>query len=77
MLENEVYEYSYVMEKLADEFEDYEFAVNCRGNLVNLRHIVKIKGYDIHMDNGQILALSQKRVAKFKEKMNEFIHHHV
>ncbi len=77
VLENEVYEYSYVMEKLADELEDYGFSVNCRGNLVNLRHILKIKGYDIYMDNGQILALSQKRVAEFKEKMNEFIHNHV
>ena len=77
VLENMVYEYSYVMEKLADELEDYGFAVNCRGNLVNLRHISKIKGYDIYMDNGQILALSQKRVAEFKEKMNEFIHSYV
>ena len=68
MLENEVYEYSYVMEKLADELEDYEFAVNCRGNLVNLRHIVKIKGYDIHMDNGQILALSQKGLLSLRKK---------
>lgn len=77
VLENAVYEYSYVMEKLVGELEDYGFAVNCRGNLVNLRHISKIKGYDIYMDNGQILALSQKRVAEFKEKMNEFIHNHV
>lgn len=77
VLENEVYEYSYVMEKLTGELENYGFAVNCRGNLVNLRHIMKIKGYDIYMDNGQILALSQKRVAGFKEKMNEFIHNHV
>ena len=77
VLENTVYEYSYVMEKLTGELENYGFAVNCRGNLVNLRHISKIKGYDIHMDNGQILALSQKRVVRFKEKMNEFIHSHV
>ena len=77
VLENTVYEYSYVMEKLAGELDSYGFAVNCRGSLVNLRHISKIKGYDIHMDNGQILALSQKRVAGFKEKMNEFIHSHV
>ena len=77
VLTNEVYEYAYVMEKLAGELEEYGFVVNCRGNLVNLRHIVKIKGYDIYMDNGQILALSQKRVVRFKEKMNEFIHNHV
>ncbi len=63
VLEKTAYEYSYVMEKLAGELEGYGFAVNCRGNLVNLRHISKIKGYDIYMDNGQILALSQKRVA--------------
>lgn len=77
VLENTIYEYSYVMEKLVGELEDYGFAVNCRGNLVNLRHISKIKGYDIYMDNGQILALSQKRIGEFKEKMNEFIHSHV
>jgi len=77
VLENTVYEYSYVMEKLAGELEDYGFVINCRGNLVNLRHISKIKGYDIYMDNGRILALSQKRVAEFKEKMNEYIHSHV
>lgn len=74
VLSNEVYECSYVMEKLAAELENYGFAVNCRGNLVNLRHVMKIKGYDIYMDNGEILALSQKRVVRFKEKMNEFIH---
>lgn len=52
VLENTVYEYSAVMEKLVDDLEDYGFAVNCRGNLVNLRHISKIKGYNIYMDNG-------------------------
>ena len=77
VLKETVYEYSYVMEKLVDELKDYGFVVNCRGSLVNLRHISKIKGYNIYMDNGQILALSQKRVAQFKEEMNEFIHRHV
>lgn len=68
MLENAVYECTYVIEQLADELADYGFAVNCRGNLVNLRHISKIKGYDIHMDNGQILALSQKGLLSLKKK---------
>ena len=77
VLENEVYEYPGVMKKLIEEMEDYGFAVNCRGNLVNLRHIKKIRGYDIYMDNGKILALSQKRVMEFKEKVNSFIHDHI
>lgn len=73
----ETYEYSYVMEKLVEELEGHGFAVSRRGMLVNLRHISKIKGYELYMDNGRVLSLSQKRVAEFKEKMNEFIHAHV
>ena len=73
----ETYEYSYVMEKLVEELEGHGFAVNRRGMLVNLRHISKIKGYELYMDSGRVLSLSQKRVAEFKEKMNEFIHAHV
>jgi DNA-binding LytR/AlgR family response regulator len=74
VLENETYEYSYIMERLIAELNDFGFGVNCRGFLVNLRHIVKIKGYKIYLDNGKILQLSQKRAAKFKETMNDFIH---
>lgn len=73
----ETYEYSYVMEKLVEELEGHGFAVNRRGMLVNLRYISKIKGYELYMDSGRVLSLSQKRVAEFKEKMNEFIHTHV
>lgn len=69
-----VYEFSYVMEKLVDELKNLGFGVNCRGCLVNLYHIVKIKGYSIHMDNGIVLRLSQKRVSKFKELLNNFLH---
>lgn len=71
------YEFFYVMKNLISELEVYGFAVNCRGILVNLRHIVKIKGYNIHLDNGKVLALSQKRAVEFKEKMNQFIHNNI
>lgn len=77
VLKNMVYEYPGVMKKLIEEVEDDGFAVNCRGFLVNIRHIKKIRGYNIYMDNGKILALSQKRVMEFKEKVNSFIHEHI
>lgn len=77
IMENKIYEYPCVMEKLSKELEEYGFAINCRGNLVNLRHVVKIKGYEVHMDNGYVLSLSQKRVAAFKEKMNTFLHNNI
>lgn len=75
VLKDAVYEYSYVMGKLIDELADDGFAVNCRGCLVNLRHIVKLRGYEVHMDNGRVLPLSQKRVVGFKQIMNDYIHH--
>lgn len=77
ILAEEAYEFSYVMKKLVAELEIYGFMISSRGNLVNLRHIVKIKGYDIYLDNGKILNLSQKRAVEFKEKMNMFIHNNI
>ncbi len=77
ILANEEYEFSYVMKKLVAELEIYGFMINSRGNLVNLRHIVKIKGYIIYLDNGKVLNLSQKRAVEFKEKMNMFIHNNI
>ena len=77
VLQNERYEYSYVMERLAEEIKPYNFVMNCRGVLVNLQHIIRIRGYEIYMDNGEVLPLSQKRAKQFKERMNEFIHNRV
>ncbi|MCH5280078.1 MAG: response regulator transcription factor [Lachnospiraceae bacterium] len=63
-----------VIDKLAKELKEEGFAVNCRGQLVNLRHVTKLKGYDLYLDNGKTLPLSQKRVAEFKKLMNDFLH---
>ena len=71
---NDSYEFSYVMEKLTNELREFGFEVNCRGMLVNMRHIRKVKGYLLHMDNGQEISLSQKRKADFVKKMNVFMH---
>ena len=68
------YEFTYVMDSLVDELKDFGFAVNCRGCLVNFHHVVKIKGYNVYMDNGMVLPLAQKRVIKFREMLNDFLH---
>lgn len=73
--QNGCYEFSYTMEKLTEELKDFGFEVNCRGMLVNIRHIRKVKGYSLYMDNGQELALSQKRKADFVKKINVFMNH--
>lgn len=74
VLEERTYKCSYVMEKLAKELGSYGFYTNCRGQLVNLRYISKIKGYDIYLYSGEKLRLSQKRAVEFKKIMNDFLH---
>ena len=73
VLENEIYEYECAFESIVKEFEKLDFAVNCRGNLVNLRHVVKIKGYKVFLDNGKELAISQRRIADFRMILNNFL----
>lgn len=68
------FEFSYVMKKLTEELKEFGFEVNCRGMLVNMRHIRKVKGYSLYMDNGKELVLSQKRKAVFIKQMNMFMH---
>ena len=65
------YEYDCIFEKLVEELQPYDFVVNCRGNLVNLRHIEKIKGFIIYMDNGKELQIAQRRSNDFREEVNK------
>ena len=67
------YEYDCIFEKLVEELQPYDFVVNCRGNLVNLRHIEKIKGFTIYLDNGKELQIAQKRSSDFREEVNKFL----
>lgn len=73
VLLDEIYECECVFERLAEELKPYDFVVNCRGNLVNLVHVQKIKGYILYLDNGKELAIAQKRVVEFRVQMNEFL----
>lgn len=71
---NMTYEYSDTMSALEVRMCPYGFEISCQGILVSLRNVAKIKGYEIILKNGSIVPLSQKRVAQFKNKLNEYIH---
>lgn len=73
VLSDETYECECVFEKLVEELQQYDFVVNCRGNLVNLCHVEKIKGFSLYLDNGKELQIAQKRIVDFRTKMNEFL----
>lgn len=71
---NQIYVYSETMKALEKRMNPLGFETSCRGLLINIEKIMKIKGYTILMSNGKKLPLSQRRVLEFKERMNEFIH---
>lgn len=73
VLTDETYECECVFEKLVEELKQYDFVVNCRGILVNLIHVQRIKGYALYMDNGDKLTIAQKRIVDFRTQMNEFL----
>ena len=73
VLTDEIYECECVFERLAEELKPYDFVVNCRGNLVNLMHVQRIKGHIVYLDNGKELVIAQKRVVEFRTQLNEFL----
>lgn len=72
VLNTGLYEYNCTLEQLADEMQNYGFAVNCRGYLVNLLHVVRVSRHAIYMDNGQELPVSQKRMAEFRGQLQQY-----
>lgn len=72
--DQEEYIYPEAMHKLQDRIKTLGFETCCRGILVNLERIKKIKGYNIILDDGSNVPLSQRRVAQFKERINEYMH---
>lgn len=71
--EKDQYVFPEVMNRLENRMRPLGFETSCRGILVNLRKIVQIKRYDILLETGDTLPLSQRRVVKFKERINEYI----
>lgn len=72
--EKENYIYSGTMSNLEERVKGLGFEICCRGILVNIDKVKKIKGYKIFLRTGETIPLSQRRVAKFKERINEYIH---
>ncbi|BCJ92550.1 DNA-binding response regulator [Anaerocolumna cellulosilytica] len=74
-LEQEEYFFVYSMKELAQKMKLYDFTVCHQCYLVNLRHVKKIKGYEVFLDgSNEVLPVSQKKSAEFRKKLNQFIH---
>lgn len=68
------YAFAESMSILEERMKPFGFEICRRGMLVNMGRIKKIKRYDIYLDTGEIIPLSQRRAAEFKERINEYIH---
>ena len=52
---------------------NHGFACPHKSFIVNLRHITKIKGYDITMNDGSIIPLSQKKSKQFRDVYKNYL----
>lgn len=68
------YFYPGTMFSIEEKMQTFGFETSCRGILINLEKISRIKGYTVILNNGEKLPLSQRRVSKFKERINEHLH---
>lgn len=71
---DQAYEYSGTIKNLENHLSSLGFEISCRGILVNLQNIARIKNYKIYFKNGDYVALSQKRSVEFKKNLNAYVH---
>lgn len=64
---------SNTMTEIEKKIHEYGFETCCRGFIVNLLYINRIKGLNIYLKDGTILPISQKRVVGFKDTLNDYI----
>ncbi len=72
--EHNSYEYPDTLKHLETSLSSAGFAISCRGILVNLKNVSRIKGYQVYLKNGETVSLSQKRAVHFKNRLNEYVH---
>ncbi|WP_195267455.1 LytTR family DNA-binding domain-containing protein [Eubacterium sp. 1001713B170207_170306_E7] len=63
------------MGEVAEQMKPYDFSQPHKSFCVNLFHVKAIKGYDIQMTNSDVVPLSQKKSAMFREQLNVYLEH--
>ena len=58
--------------KIKEDFIKYDFYSPHKSFMINFAHVVSFKGYEITMDNGNIIPLSQKKSAEFRKIFNRY-----
>lgn len=58
---------------MAAEMEQYGFAMPHKSFVVNLYAVQRIQGYEITLTDGRAVPLSQKKSARFRRALNEYL----
>lgn len=61
------------LREVSKKLEKFSFEYSHRAYLVNLEEISKIEKYRIHMSNGDVIDLAQKKAAMFKNMFKLFL----
>lgn len=69
----ENYSASYSLKELYEKFNKYNFESPHKSFIVNMLYVKRIKGFDILLENGDIVPLAQKRAVVFKNRFNDFL----
>lgn len=64
---------SYSLKGLYEKFKKYNFETPHKSFIVNSFYVKRIKGFDILLENGDIVPLAQKRAVDFKNRFNDFL----
>lgn len=67
------YNAAYSLKELYEKFSKNNFESPHKSFIVNLLYVKRIKGFDILLENGDIVPSAQKRAVEFKNKFNDFL----
>lgn len=59
--------------QLSKRLEDLGFSMPHKSFIVNLFHVKSVKGYEIHMVNGDSIPLSQKKSTQFRQELHDYL----
>ncbi|MBO3446192.1 LytTR family DNA-binding domain-containing protein [Clostridium sp. CCUG 7971] len=70
-------DYSYIIKdkisEIGSNMEKYSFMMPHKSFSINLYNVKSVKGYDIHMMDGSIIPLSQKKSTQFRQSLNIYL----
>lgn len=68
-----IYVASYSLKMISEKISKEDFCSPHKSFIVNMLYVKQIKGFDIFMENGDVIPLAQKRAVVFKRSFNDYL----